>query len=189
MAPGNRVSIRARPGGRAMPPAMAATPPTTRFQSAPGREAGRCDYPRDPNGMLPLVSIRARPGGRAMRAGRRSAWLRIRSFNPRPAGRPGDAPAPSRTASTTSSFNPRPAGRPGDASKDSVTKKKEEVSIRARPGGRAMHLLERDFSRPDTFQSAPGREAGRCGAPRSWPNTPSCFNPRPAGRPGDAPRT
>ena len=60
------------------------------------------------------------------------------SFNPRPAVRPGDAPWVAASAERTDSFNPRPAVRPGDAS----------------------HCCQ---LRSDTqFQSAPGREAGRC---------------------------
>ena len=39
----------------------------------------------------------------------------------------------------------------------------------------------------DMFQSAPGREAGRCAAPAVAPaGRIRCFNPRPAVRPGDA---
>ena len=36
------------------------------------------------------------------------------------------------------------------------------------------------------FQSAPGREAGRCAASRLRPSAVASFNPRPAVRPGDA---
>jgi len=36
------VSIRARPGGRAMPAALLVKAFSLLFQSAPGREAGRC---------------------------------------------------------------------------------------------------------------------------------------------------
>jgi len=60
------------------------------FQSAPGREAGRC------------VKL--------------AATLRhLRSFNPRPAVRPGDALISPSLSPSLSSFNPRPAVRPGDA--------------------------------------------------------------------------
>ena len=59
-------------------------------------------------------------------------------------------------------FNPRPAVRPGDV-----------------PGTRELRLSE-------MFQSAPGREAGRCGAVLSALSAGCRFNPRPAVRPGDA---
>ena len=36
------------------------------------------------------------------------------------------------------------------------------------------------------FQSAPGREAGRCGTGSPSMTACGCFNPRPAVRPGDA---
>ena len=39
------------------------------------------------------------------------------------------------------------------------------------------------------FQSAPGREAGRCGIYPRRGLQPRRFNPRPAVRPGDAPAT
>ena len=60
-------------------------------------------------------------------------------------------------------FNPRPAVRPGDA--------------------------HRDYAATATyapFQSAPGREAGRCIKLRSAALQGVGFNPRPAVRPGDA---
>ena len=40
--------------------------------------------------------------------------------------------------------------------------------------------------RVGTFQSAPGREAGRCGRVRLVEIRAESFNPRPAVRPGDA---
>ncbi len=112
------VSIRARPGGRAMRRCRRPAFGGSGFQSAPGREAGRC------------------------------ARLRISTaaptrFNPRPAGRPGDA-APSRCAGRPAGcFNPRPAGRPGDAALAQQFKSGELVSIRARPGGRAMQAAQK----------------------------------------------
>ncbi len=108
------VSIRARPGGRAMPTPRAASRTPRSFQSAPGREAGRCAR------AIPLCSA-------------------------------------------ANGFNPRPAGRPGDAFDNWHRERRHAVSIRARPGGRAMRGkwgLGAGFD--STFQSAPGREAGRC---------------------------
>ncbi len=109
-----------------------------RFQSAPGREAGRC------LGTLLMLG-------------------RLRCFNPRPAVRPGDASSGDGSWTRVGGFNPRPAVRPGDAIINSA---KVEVEY--------------------LFQSAPGREAGRCRG-TGLPFAPSIsFNPRPAVRPGDA---
>ncbi len=85
------------------------------FQSAPGREAGRC-------------------------AAGAAIWWVAKCFNPRPAVRPGDAWNRTCPRSFSPGFNPRPAVRPGDAA--------------GWVGG---------FTGYKGFQSAPGREAGRCG--------------------------
>ena len=79
------------------------------FQSAPGREAGRC--PR-----------------------RIAGWSWLQSFNPRPAVRPGDARSHLTRARLTLCFNPRPAVRPGDACGHlRLVGAVLAVSIRARP--------------------------------------------------------
>ena len=112
---------------------------------------------------------------------------------------------PARCAIELTSFNPRPAGWPGDARMHRPQLR--QVSIRARLVGRAM-LRRRGRLAALKFQSAPGWLAGRCAAIAS--NTPTrmfqsapgwlagrcrrCpvtawqhgFNPRPAGWPGDA---
>ena len=62
------------------------------FQSAPGREAGRCGDGLRYNDIL------------------------FSGFNPRPAVRPGDAELARPKAAEWHGFNPRPAVRPGDAS-------------------------------------------------------------------------
>ncbi len=80
----------------------------TVFQSAPGREAGRCM-------RSPLFADR-NP-----------------SFNPRPAVRPGDAGGRCRYRSARRRFNPRPAVRPGDAGAGKSIEGLFLVSIRARP--------------------------------------------------------
>ena len=49
-----------------------------------------------------------------------------------------------------------------------------------------MPALARRHLIPIPFQSAPGREAGRCAACTFAAFTSDCFNPRPAVRPGDA---
>ena len=78
------------------------------FQSAPGREAGRCAHRRTPA----LAQYR---------------------FNPRPAVRPGDAGVHRPAHCGTTCFNPRPAVRPGDADRAQQLDEAERVSIRARP--------------------------------------------------------
>ncbi len=83
------------------------------FQSAPGWVAGRCF---------------------------RRRWLLSLNicFNPRPAEWPGDAQASLRMATLYAGFNPRPAGWPGDAYGFICYDTWNNVSIRARLGGRAM---------------------------------------------------
>ena len=85
------VSIRARPFGRAMP--------------LEGLQAVRSQ----------IVSIRARPFGRAMPETVSDGVSMSRSFNPRPAFRPGDAKRRDGFSHYRRCFNPRPAFRPGDA--------------------------------------------------------------------------
>jgi len=64
-----RVSIRARPRGRAMQAIRRrGHAPADEFQSAPGLEAGRCLAAGFAGGYAIKVSIRARPRGRAMPA-------------------------------------------------------------------------------------------------------------------------
>ena len=78
------------------------------FQSAPGREAGRCDR-------------------------RRILQTEKFSFNPRPAVRPGDALHLELWERHGKRFNPRPAVRPGDAGCRKARRRSARVSIRARP--------------------------------------------------------
>ena len=63
-----RVSIRARPRGRAMQHAPVLGMDRRMFQSAPGLEAGRCHRTHTVRQQPHPVSIRARPRGRAMLA-------------------------------------------------------------------------------------------------------------------------
>ena len=187
------VSIRARPGGRAMPVSGSLLVVTVVFQSAPGREAGRCvgvlvnttflfqfqsapgreagrcsARPMSPSGFSKFQSAPGREAGRCAFATRdRAIELMFQSapgreagrcrylvdiltrhtgFNPRPAGRPGDASSTSHRKDNLPSFNPRPAGRPGDAIHGRCASLLRPVSIRARPGGRAMlHSLNVQF--------------------------------------------
>ena len=160
-----RVSILARPEGRALPaptqrqrcdatcfnPRPARRPsaavslrfgvdPHTVFQSSPGPKAERCPNSDVGARRRPQVSILARPEGRALRPYGRGRCRTSTRFNPRPARRPSAACA-------------------GDA--DLVAG--SEVSILARPEGRAL------------------LPAGNCTSPHTW-----SFNPRPARRPSAA---
>ncbi len=186
MATATPVSIRARPGGRAMPYAGDAHPPFN------------------------IVSIRARPGGRAMPSIKvhpvDSGSVSIRA---RPGGRAMPLLSITRARRLMVSIRARPGGRAMP-----TTNRREQmnahVSIRARPGGRAMRSSCLGCGRSDQFQSAPGRVAGRCAiavlslpplnqfqsapgrvAGRCRPHRnrrarADRFNPRPAGWPGDA---
>ncbi len=58
-------------------------------------------------------------------------------------------------------------------------------SAPGREAGRCLTTMTPDRS-PIVFQSAPGREAGRCLNPPPMRNHHGSFNPRPAVRPGDA---
>ncbi len=83
------------------------------------------------------VSIRTRPFGRVMRILSPSNSCAMRSFNPHPAFRPGDALNRDIFDGRGLCFNPHPAFRPGDA----------------------MESWSRAAT-SDQFQSAPGLSAG-----------------------------
>ncbi len=224
---GEDVSIRARPGGRAMPPYITARELAGKFQSAPGREAGRCEKPQHrPSKAMKFQSAPGREAGRCTQAFSASPVARTFQSAPgREAGRCSGATeglpsarvfqsAPGREAGRCLGegadgddlfcFNPRPAGRPGDASNNEVEVFPKQVSIRARPGGRAMRgragtgqgqglvsirarpggramrVASLAVSMAETmFQSAPGREAGRCPARSARPITRSLFQSAP----------
>jgi hypothetical protein len=187
----------------------------SRFQSAPGREAGRCRLGAQGGGMNLGVSIRARPGGRAMQGdGVGLLDVLAVSIRARPGGRamPGTVvqrwtrtprfqSAPGREAGRCLeryfeggqadviqvSIRARPGGR---AMRQSARAHLRAliVSIRARPGGRAMRSSFRPTQGHSRFNPRP---AGRPGDAQCWPGVPMWlhprrFNPRPAGRPGDA---
>ena len=134
-----RVSIRARPIGRAMP----------------GRCGGR--------GRSGQVSIRARPIGRAMRRCGQAAASGV-TFQSAPGRLAGRCDRPLARWSHLDGFNPRPADWPGDAAAEAEERQRQAVSIRARPIGRAMLPSGVGLLHTKSFQSAPGRLAGRCSA-------------------------
>ena len=194
------------------------TPPqcvsATAFQSSPGPKAGRY-RPVEPPAPLPRrVSILARPGGRALRGdGRDRDGGAGRSFNPRPARRPG-APLRSRNVPVSSigfqsspgpkagrsprksrppsapsrCFNPRPARRPGAPRAERRRGVRQiEVSILARPEGRALRYRALVLDQPALAVSILARPEGRALPARRRPaGSPGHrgFNPRPARRPG-----
>ena len=122
-----------------------ATDRVEQFQSAPGREAGRCSASAAL--VPPPGSFQSAPGREAGRCaqGLQRQRRRFSRFNPRPAVRPGDAGiVGANQRRGARGFNPRPAVRPGDAF-DTIG----------------------DHGTTDAFQSAPGREAGRCAAGHS----------------------
>ena len=102
------------------------------FQSAPGREAGRCSIsPASTAGNAPFQSAPGREAGRC--PAQRCADRCRDCFNPRPAVRPGDASSCWYQRAAFARFNPRPAVRPGDAVAAWVNFSATLVSIRARP--------------------------------------------------------
>ncbi len=60
------------------------------------------------------------------------------------------------------------------------------VSIRARPGGRAMHEVKRRVRLRDSFNPRPPWRTGDACRRRSAQAAHYCFNPRPPWRTGDA---
>ncbi len=157
-----RVSIRARPHGRAMQyhPTLQHSPGrgfNPRPASRSGDAAGRAR-----RAVLAAVSIRARPHGRAMLARNPElAQVFDVSIRARPHGRA------MRVAGAARGIQ---AG----------------VSIRARPHGRAMLSSTRREKTLHTFQSAPGLTVGRCSTFGGFGEPRTGFNPRPASRSGDA---
>ncbi len=141
------VSIRARPQGRAMPRGQNDATTDSAFQSAPGRKAGRC-------------RIRSRHFGR------------LSLFQSAPGRKAGRCLRPSPSPACSACFNPRPAARPGDAAK----------STSSQLAG-------------CQFQSAPGRKAGRCSTLATicfdWGVAQGCVKPAPStshsGPPRDGP--
>ena len=180
------------------------------FQSTPGQLAGRCGAPNVR--VFRSGSFNPRPAnwpGDAQRIGGEKAfsilfqstpgqlagrcgwmyyiYLPKYSFNPRPANWPGDAYCRPSCQYTRLGFNPRPANWPGDAEQLLPIPGTTEVSIHARPIGRAMPAIAFKPVTTPMFQSTPGQLAGRCLPGLVQQPAPRRFNPRPANWPGDAP--
>jgi len=84
-----------------------------------------------------------------------------RRFQSAPGLEAGRLAGPRRSGTYWRRFNPRPASRPGDWRDIGRSRGRGDVSIRARPRGRAIALIIGDMSARYAFQSAPGLEAGR----------------------------
>ncbi len=169
-----------------MPVQVAGRSRLSGFQSAPGQLAGRCPskWLADPayRGFNPRPANW--PGDADEYAHGHHA---VHGFNPRPANWPGDAPNCIRPILQQFRFNPRPANWPGDAQVETENLGALfNVSIRARPIGRAMLSMRQSPGRLLEFQSAPGQLAGRCSWAQRRSRLVPGFNPRPANWPGDA---
>src|SRR5262249_30889180 len=154
------VSILARPEGRAPHSIKFEGSPDSTFQSSPGPKAGR--HVDICKAVLRLLKFQSSPGPKAGR---------------HVGGQP--------VLELANGFTPRPARRPGATTRFSCDEPPSQVSILARPEGRAplghQDMLARFFK----FQSSPGPKAGRHLAAPCWRRTTlACFNPRPARRPG-----
>ena len=162
--------------------------PSTRcmFQSSPGLLAGR--YPQRCVMMLSTIWFQSSPGLLAGRYGMLATTdLEQFQFQSSPgllAGRYFQGPW---GLPFTPSFNPRPAFWPGAADQHRGPDRPHQVSILARPfgrartGGHAPAICLR-FS----FQSSPGLLAGRDGPTHAGGVEKRRFNPRPAFWPGGA---
>ncbi len=111
---------------------------TRMFQSAPGREAGRCSSTPPPDSSTS-------------------------SFNPRPAVRPGDATDGRAILKEPSVFQSAP-GREAGRCRRAATVSASVRSFQSAPGREAGRCRRAWASAVaiHAFQSAPGREAGRC---------------------------
>jgi len=135
-----RVSILARPEGRALPDCL------QRHAGAYGvsilaRPEGRALPRADEYGYTALVdvSILARPEGRALPGPVMMRSRRWRRFNPRPARRPGAANSSHNSSSSTNSFQSSPGPKAGRCQdRGDVGPCPPRVSILARPEGRAL---------------------------------------------------
>ena len=191
---GAQVSILARPEGRALPRLMRRIAKGAREVSILARPEGRALLGSLIHTIFDgnHVSILARPEGRALPVAKPEILIRPLgvSILARPEGRA----LPRRATSTMSgsrSFNPRPARRPGAARppRSSQPTVVHAVSILARPEGRALpgHGFPCVVSPFYCFNPRPARRPGAAsGSSARRSPSPQGFNPRPARRPGAA---
>ena len=184
------VSILARPEGRALRSARwRRRHAASRFNPRPARRPGAppraCRTPSpSPHRFNPRPARRpGAPDRHHYRGGDATAC-----FNPRPARRPG-APSriPSRSTYVSWEFQSLPGPKAGRSrASDAGDASYAEVSILARPEGRALHGGGcRRPSRVTGFNPRPARRPGApCALPRGDVEGTIRFNPRPARRPG-----
>ena len=155
------VSIRSRPAGREIQQMLDDFFDPSKFQSAPGPQAGRYIPTMYSSPVTHIVSIRSRPAGREIHS-LVAAPLQTHLFQSAPGPQAGryhalpnfglaspvfqSAPGPQAGRYTgmmlmlswESSFNPLPARRPGDTLVRMGVVKPTDVSIRSRPAGREI---------------------------------------------------
>src|SRR5205807_2232771 len=131
---------------------------TNLFQSAPGWDAGRNALPRQ---LGSFVTFQSAPG---WDAGRNESCTVQVGFQQR--------------------FNPLPAGMPGEIITSSSSA--WTALFQSAPGWDAgRNARNRRLLPASQFQSAPGWDAGRNVESRSRKEKVHCFNPLPAGMPGE----
>ena len=154
------VSIRARPEGRAIPVNIAHYK-TEFLVSIRARPEGRAIHVY--KGMYDddvYVSIRARPEGRAIRHGNFAVALVV-LFQSAPVPKDGRYIRLFMLLLLLVGFNPRPSRRTGDTRFEAQLCRSPDVSIRARPEGRAIPFLQPGCRfRPYRFNPRPSRRTG-----------------------------
>ena len=131
------VSILARPEGRALLGYSMLTAASSTFQSSPAPKGGRYLTTCRLLLLCSGVSILARPEGRALRSSGK-VCSPICAFQSSPAPKGGRYVALERCVRQFVRFNPRPPRRAGATSGDSGRDGMSDVSILARPEGRAL---------------------------------------------------
>ncbi len=131
------------------------------FNPRPPRRAGATGRPGPCGYSVRCVSILARPGGRALRGRINISRFDHASFNPRPPRRAGATNDGYSAAARSGRFNPRPPRRAGATACTAIQRIRCDVSILARPGGRALHLSAFKTPVANVFQSSPAPEGGR----------------------------
>ena len=156
------VSILARPGGRALPEQRIISDADRMFQSSPAPEDGR--YPIVLNGATYYIRFNPRPPRRTgATANLRRNSTGKSSFQSSPAPEDGRYQWRSHREPDGESFNPRPPRRTGATGRASFCATLADVSILARPGGRALRSGSPLCGTIWSFQSSPAPEDGRYG--------------------------
>ena len=135
------VSILARPAGRALLPERGVLECLVDDVSILARPAGRALHVREPSGSATLVSFQSSPGPRAGRCsfGGSRTILCSSGFQSSPGPRAGRCWRPSGSPTNASGFQSSPGPRAGRcAGRDPRLFEVRDVSILARPAGRAL---------------------------------------------------